>query len=432
VGNVSETVTYARRVLDLASEDDHTLRGAAAALMGLASWTVGDLDAAYQSYADGMAHLQLAKNIADAINGSLTLATIRITQGRLREAMSIYERGLRLATEQGGPTLAVRGAVDLYVGMSELHFEHNELQTATHLLLRSKELGEFNGLRQNRYRWRVAMARIRQAQGDRDGALELLHEAEQMYMSDFSPDVRPIAALKAQVWIAQGRLDEALDWARRQGVSAEDDLSYLHEFEHLTLVRLLLAQSRSDPKDHSIREVLGLLERLRKAAEEGGRLGSVIEILVLQALAHQRQGDIPAALTALERALQLAEPEGYLRIFLAEGVRMAQLIREAAERGTMPNYTGKLLLAFDADPPGQEGEAPHSASPASSSLIEPLSQRELDILRLFKTELSGPEIARELVIALSTVRTHTKSIYSKLNVNSRRAAVKRAIELGLI
>jgi LuxR family maltose regulon positive regulatory protein len=174
------------------------------------------------------------------------------------------------------------------------------------------------------------------------------------------------------------------------------------------------------------------LERLLKAADEGGRMGSVIEILILQALAHQMQEDISAALISLEHALKLAEPEGYMRIFLAEGSSMAELIREIDPRGILPNYTGKLLSAFEMEAQGMDEETPPSAAPASGSLIEPLSQRELDILRLFKTELSGPEIAQELVIALSTVRTHTKSIYNKLNVNSRRAAVKRAIELGLI
>jgi LuxR family maltose regulon positive regulatory protein len=111
---------------------------------------------------------------------------------------------------------------------------------------------------------------------------------------------------------------------------------------------------------------------------------------------------------------------------------MAELVRELHTRGILPNYTNKLLSAFEAERKNIGEETLPSATPASSSLIEPLSQRELDILRLFKTELSGPEIAQELVIALSTVRTHTKSIYSKLNVNSRRGAVKRAIELGLI
>jgi LuxR family maltose regulon positive regulatory protein len=224
-------------------------------------------------------------------------------------------------------------------------------------------------------------------------------------------------------------LGEALDWARDQGLSTEDDLSYLHEFEHITLTRVLLARYKSDGAKRSIREVMGLLERILKAAEEGGRMGSVIEILVLQALAHQSLGDIPAALLPLQRALMLAEPEGYIRMFVDEGSCMAHLLREAAAHELMPEYTGKLLAAFGGEQPGGAAESPNLAP---QSLIEPLSQRELEILRLFNTELSGPDIARELVVALSTVRTHTKSIYSKLNVNSRRAAVNRAEELGLI
>ena len=194
--------------------------------------------------------LQKAGNISDAIGGAIALADIRIAQGRLHEAMRTYEQALQLATEQGTPVL--RGTADMYVGMSELHREHNDLHAATQHLLRSKELGEHTGFPQNRYRWRVAMARIREAQGDLDGALDLLDEAERLYVSDFSPNVRPIAALKTRVWVAQGRLGEALDWAREQGLSAEDDLSYLREFEHITLARVLLARYKSDRADRSI------------------------------------------------------------------------------------------------------------------------------------------------------------------------------------
>jgi LuxR family maltose regulon positive regulatory protein len=179
-------------------------------------------------------------------------------------------------------------------------------------------------------------------------------------------------------------------------------------------------------------EALGLLERLLQAAEAGGRTGSVLEILVVQALAHQTHGDIPAALAPLERALRLAEPEGYVRLFVDEGPPMGRLLLEAAARGIMPAYTGKLLAASGAEQPRSAGASPLPTSPASPPLIEPLSWRELEVLRLFNTELSGPEIARELMIGLSTVRTHTKSIYSKLDVTNRRAAVKRAAELGLI
>ena len=316
--------------------------------------------------------------------------------------------------------------------MCELEREHNDLHAATLHLLRSKEQGEHTGFPQHPYRWRVAMARLREAQGDLDGALELLEKAEPLYVSDFFPNVRPIAALKTRVWVAQGRLGEALDWARRQGLSAEDDLSYLHEFEHITLARVLLARYESDHTDRSLRDEIGLLARLLKAGEEGGRTGNVIEILILQALAHHAKGDLSAALLPLGQALLLAEPRGYIRIFLDEGSPMGQLLREAASRRIMSNYTSKLLAVFELQEQGSASVSPITASPISQSLIEPLSQRELDVLRLFKTELSGPEIANQLVIALSTVRTHTKSIYNKLNVTDRRAAVKRAIELGLI
>jgi LuxR family transcriptional regulator, maltose regulon positive regulatory protein len=429
-GDVPETARYARWVLDLVPEEDHLGRGAAAALLGLALWTGGDLAAAHRTFAEGMAQLQLAGNISDAVGGVLALADIRITQGRLHDAMRTYERALQLARGNGTPTL--RGTADMYVGMSELEREHNDLQAATQLLLRSQEQGEHTGFPQHPYRWRVAMARLREAQGDLDGALDLLNEAEPLYVSDFFPNVRPIAALKVQVWVFQGKLDKALGWAREKGLSVEDDLNYLREFEHITLARILLARYKSDGSDNSIRDAIKLLERLLQAAEEGGRMGSAIEILVLQALAYQALGDILNALATLERALKLAEPEGYIRMFVDEGTNMATLLRKAAARGTMPNYAGKLLAAFETE--GQRSVASAVESPLSPSqpLIEPLSQRELEVLRLFKTELSGPEIARELVIGLSTVRTHTKSIYSKLGVNNRRAAVKRAEELHLI
>jgi LuxR family maltose regulon positive regulatory protein len=429
-GDVAGTMTYARRTLDVAPEDDHVTRGGAAGFLGLAYWTSGDLESAHRTFAVGMASLQKAGNISDAINGATTLAAIRITQGRLHDAMHTYEQALQLAMERGTPTL--RGTADMYMGMSDLHREHNDLHAATQCLLKSKEMGEHTGFPQNRYRWHITMARVREAQGDLHGALDLLDEAERLYMSDFSPNVRPISALKAGVWIKQGELEKTLDWARERNLSIEEAPSYLREFEQITFARILLSQYQSDGSISLLHDAMGLLERLLKAADEGGRMGSVIEILVLQALAHQMQEEIPAALTSLERALKLAEPEGYMRIFLSEGSNMAELIREIAKRGFSPNYTGKLLSEFEAERKGLDVETPPSTSPASSSLIEPLSQRELDILRLFKTELSGPEIAQELVIALSTVRTHTKSIYNKLNVNSRRGAVKRAIELGLI
>jgi len=428
--DVTNTMKHARQVLEFARADDDLLRGSASSLLGLAYWTSGDLETAFQMFSNGMTHLQKIGFISDVIGGAVTLADIRITQGRLREAMNIYERGLDLATKPGASVL--RGAADMHVGMSGFYFERNELNAAEQHLLKSKELGELNGLPKNPYRWRVAMAQLQETQGRLDNALDLLDEAENVYVGDFSPNIRPISALKARVWIKQGELEKAFAWSRERKLSIDEEPSYLREFEQITFVRILLSQYQSDYKESSLHDAIGYLDRLLKAAEAGGRTGGVIEILILQALAHQMDEDIPAALSALERVLKLAEPEGYIRMFVDEGSSMSVLLCEAANNRITSDYTAELLSAFEAEREGFGEETPLVAVPASSSLIEALSQRELDILRLFKTELSGPEIAQELVIALSTVRTHTKSIYSKLNVNSRRAAVKRAIELGLI
>ena len=430
LGDVPETVTHARRALDLVPKDDYFRRGAAAAILGLASWTSGDLEAAHRSYADGMASLQKAGNISDAVGGAIALADIRIAQGRLREAMRTYEHALQLATAQGDPVM--RGTADMYVGMSELHRERDDLHAAKQYLLRSKEQGEHTGFPQNPYRWPVAMARILEAQGDLDGALDLLQEAERLYVSDFSPNVRPVAALKTRVWVAQGRLGEALGWARERGLSAHDDLSYLREFEHITLARVLLARCKSDREERSIHETMGLLERLLQAAEEGGRMGSVIEILVLRALAHEAQGDSPPALVPLERALTLAEPEGYVRIFVDEGRPMAQLLSEAAAHGIMPDYTAKLLTIFEAEKQKSEDESHLLHALPAQSLIEPLSQRELEVLHLIAQGLSNREISERLFLAVITVKGHNRNIFRKLQVRRRTEAIARARELGLL
>jgi LuxR family maltose regulon positive regulatory protein len=428
-GRVPETVKYARRALELIPEDDHVRHGSAAALLGLAAWTDGDLEAAHRSYAEGAASLYKAGHLSDVLGCSIALADIQIAQGRLHEARQTYEQALHRVNQPGAP--ALRGTGDMYVGLAELARERNDLPAATQYLLSSQALGEHMGLPQYPYRWRVAMARIQAAQGDLHSALGLLEEAEQRYAGDFSPNVRPVSAWITRLWVAQGRLSEALGWVRAQRLSVDDDLSYLREFQHLTLARVLLAQQQRHHASGALSQVLRLLERLEQAAEAGGRLGSVIESLVLQALAHDAEGDRLAARLPLERALTLAEPESYVRLFVDEGPGLAPLLRDAA-RSDMGTLAGQLLAAINPEPPAAAPSGTRQASAAPQPLLEPLSQRELEVLRLFKADLSGPEIAAELVIALSTLRTHTKRIYSKLNVNNRRAAVTRAIELGLI
>jgi LuxR family maltose regulon positive regulatory protein len=420
-GDAAGTVRHARRAIDLALEGDHLCRAGAAGLLGLTFWGSGDLAAAHRAYSECVAGLHRAGHVSDVLGCSIALADIRITQGRLGEALRTFEEALRLPAEPGQPVL--RGTADMYVGMSEVHRERGDLEVAAQQLLRSQELGEQAGLPQNLYRWRVAMARLREAEADPGGALDLLTEAERLYLGDFFPNVRPIPALRTRMLVARGRVGEALGWARERGLGVDDDLSYLREFEHITLARVLMAQHATGRAERSVHDAARLLERLLPAAEQGERAGSVIEILVLRALAHQRLGHLPAALACLERAVVLAEPEGYVRVFADEGPPMAVLLKTAARQGIAPGYARRLLAAVTGTAPGRS---------ASQPLIDPLSERELDVLRLLGTELTGPDIARELTVSLNTMRSHTKNIYAKLGVTSRRSAVRRAADLNLL
>ena len=417
-GDPAATIAHAQRALDLLDENHHIGHAAASALIGLATWTGGDLEAARDAYTKSLANMRRAGHLADVLGLSIALADIQVTQGSLRDALHTYEQALRLNPEDGGPVL--RGTADMYVGMSTVHRERNDLPAARQLLVRSEELGPHNGLPQNPYRWRVAMARLSEAEGDLDAAVDLLEDAERVYVGDFSPNVRPVPATTARVWIRQGRAADALAWARTEGLSADDELSYLHEYEHVTLARALLAQHQVDG---SLDQATRLLDRLLDAADAGDRTGSTIEILVLQALAQGLRGDVPAALVPLARALTLAEPEGYVRVFVDEGAPMTALLEAAVEHHLSTAYVERLLAASG---------KPVEPGPKAQGLVDPLSVRELDVLRLLGGDLGGPEIADELVVSLNTVRTHTKNIYAKLGVTNRRAAVRRGEELGLM
>ena len=244
------------------------------------------------------------------------------------------------------------------------------------------------------------------------------------------------------MWLAQGRLREALGWAHEQGLSVDDELSFLQEFEHIMLARVLIAVYTRDRTDGAIHEAARLLERLEQAAEAGGRVGSAIEIGILRALAHHAQGSLAPALVALEHALRLAEPEGYVRIFVDEGPALATLLAQSAERrapnDSIRHYIERLLAAFpeaQSVEPGalnEETAALRSTLQRSSALVEPLSARELEVLQLIAQGLSNSEISARLFLAVSTVKGHNRNIFEKLQVQRRTEAVARARELDLL
>jgi LuxR family transcriptional regulator, maltose regulon positive regulatory protein len=437
LGNIPDTVRYANQTLELAPEGNNFRRAQASMMLGMTHWASGDLQAAEQVFADYTMKLRTDGNIPDAIGTSVVLADIRLALGHLREAIDTLEQLLQFVMDQGEPIPL--DVADLHRELSKLYLEQGDLEAAAQHLQRGMELGEKAQYPVLRYRLRIDQARLNTVQGDLEGALAFLDEAQHLYIRSPLPDICPISAMKACMWVAQGKLTKALEWAREQGLPPNDALSFLREFEHITLARILIAQYQIERVDGSIHEAIGLLENLLHAAEEGKRMGSVIEILASLALAHAAQGDIPLALLSLGRALTLAEPEGYVRIFLDEGKPMAELLgrMSASREGLTPRqktYVHKLLAAFGAEEihPAPPTPALRAGASVLQPLIEPLSENELEVLRLLRTELSGPEIARERMVSLSTIRTHTQHIYAKLGVNNRRAAVRRARELGLL
>ncbi len=440
LGDIAGTKMYAHKALALAPDGETLHRTQATALLGMAEYADGDLPAAEREFCKFQEMMWQANDIANAISITFILANIKLVQGRLHEAVSAYRQSLQLAAKRS--LLTFLGASDLYRGLSEVLCEQGDLEAAAQHLLTAQQLGKQSAQTGWPHRLCMAKARLKEAQGDLAGALVLLDEAERKYVRNPLPD-RPIAALRARTLARQGRLGEAMSWMREQDLSPDDNLSYLREFEHLTLARVLIARYQADRAEGDLQAALGLLERLSHAAEEGGRYGSMIETLILESLAHQAHCNQPGALASLKRALVLGEPGGYVRLFVDEGEQLRLLIENLRLRivrdqcnpdAKLIGYIGKLLAAFARSTSDPQPAISHNQSKLRnqpSEMIEPLSEREREVLKLLRSELSGPEIARQLVVSLNTVRTHTKNIFNKLGVNNRRAAIRRAEELNL-
>jgi len=413
-GDIASTIAHAERALELSAPDDHFRRGAASALTGLANWALGDLDRARDGYVAAIEHFRDIGFVSDLLGCSLALADIQLAQGRPREAQRTFESALKHASEHN----VLRGTADMHVGMSELLTERNELDESERHLQITAELGDHAGLPQNAYRQRVAAALLAFARGDPGTAIDLLDDALPLFDTDFSPAARPVAAIKARVQLASGDIAGAERWARSVGLGIDDEPTYVREYEHITLARTMLA--RRSTEHSSLDATMVLLRRLLAAAEAGSRGGAVIEVLVLLAAAHQAAGDRSQATAALERALTLAAPEGRVRVFLDVTPSLAPLIDSVTLQGVAGEHLAHI-----------RGSVSDTRSESRTGPAGALSARELEVLRLLRSDLSGPDLARELHVSLNTLRTHTKNIFTKLGVTNRREAVRRAAELGL-
>jgi len=442
-GDSAGAIDRASAAIAAAPADDDFTSAAASGIAGLAHWASGDIVRAHDRYLAAARGLGRVGRIADVLGCSLTLADLELALGRLTEAEQTLHDGLALAERhrpegERGPEV-MRGTADMLVASSRAAWHRNDLSTAAELLRRADDLGEAAGLPQNPYRWRVAMARLRAAERDWPAALELLDEAERVYVGDFSPPVHPVHASRARVLAACGDLDAATAWARQHRVGVDDELSYLREYEHVTLARILLAEHRATGDPSPLTSALALLDRLVAGAEAGGRAGTSIELEILRASAQHAAGAAEAGCEALGRAVALAAPDGWVRFFLDGGPAVTELLRSLPPEPATAAFVRRLVEASPAGEGVPADTGPVAGGVASSPpdagpppLLDPLSERELEVLRLLGSDLDGPAISRHLVVSLNTVRTHTKHIYTKLGVNNRRSAITKAHQLGLL
>jgi LuxR family maltose regulon positive regulatory protein len=434
--DTARSAELCREALETLPESDLFLRGIVGWLLSLSALYDGDLEDAEQVLQDLARKGQEVGNPLTAVTALCYQARLQVRAGHLHRAGEILERALQLGTDPQGRQLPI--ASEALIGLGGLWGEWNDLEAAESYLLESIELAK---------RWSelasfdayIPLVRIRTARGDLEGAREAMATAQQIALrseltevDDFVVDLQ-----RALFSVTAGDLEGATRWAEGRGLlpgaagepepipAASLDLlrERMLKYEQIVLVRLLIAQGRAA-------EALELLDRLLVQARELSRVDLIIEVQILSARAWQAAGNDDQAMGALAEALSLAEPGGWVLTFLDEGPAMANLLRHAASLGISPAYVASLLAAFDAVGP-DEGATERPARP-TQPLVEPLSERELEVLRLLSAGLSNPEIAEQLYIAVSTVRSHCKSIYGKLNVHKRWDAVHRAQELGLL
>jgi len=418
-GDLDETVRYANLSLQHTPPDDLLQRSQINVTLGFSNWANGNLEAALNTMNEWMSSMLKLGNVMFVVASGFAVADILVGLGRLEDAEKSLIHSLELAKTLGLDAENI--LAHHYLGLAMIARERNDRTTFSKYFQIAEETGSTSTLADWAYRYELAKAAIHEGDADFENALLALEKAQASYVMNPIPVLRTTDALKARIHIKQNRLKKAHDWVQKQKLSVSDEVTFLSEFDHLTLARLHIQEG-----DFSgVSEMLG---RMLRAAEAQNRKGSRLEILFTLSLLHNAQGNTTHALKALEQALTLAEPEGYIRLFIEGGEPMHEMLEILSKDQKKPlkMFVNKLLSAFS------EVKNKTSTSTRSSILVEPLTDREIEILRLVAQGFSNDEISRQLFVAISTIKGHNLRIFDKLQVKNRTEAVAKAREIGLI
>jgi len=418
-GDVSGTIQYARRALENLPESELPWRGAASIALGDAFMDQGDMQAAYEARSEALVTARATGDTYLLMIANLRLAETLRQQGKLQQIIEICEGQMQSAKDSGVSESVVAGWLlgiwgEVLAEFNELDEAENKAKKGVELTGRGKDVAMIG--------WsNLCLLRVLNSRGDLDNAEKVIQKVEKVARKHEMPIgvLAQLSAWQALIWLKLDRLESATRWVEEHEFDIEGNLLYLHELEYILLARILISQERFEVSTK-------LLQRLLEGAEAGGRTSRAIEILILQALSLQTQGNMKHAITVLGKALELAEPGGFIRIFVDEGPSMARLLYEILSGGISSDYVQRLLAAF---PDNIETPKPQNLG---YELIEPLSKREIEILQLMAEGLTNPEIASRLCVSLNTVKTHSRNIYGKLGVNNRTQASSRAKALGIL
>lgn len=421
--NISGLIQHLQQALEDLPDQDLHWRSAVAITLADAHAYNGDMLAAYQARLEALKACEAAGNYYLYIYNSAKLALNLKAQGRLLQVQELCQQRVRFANERGMSQTAVVGWLLAIWG--DVLAEINDLDGALDLVERSVELTERSGDVVILGWSCLSLTRVLFSRGDLAGADEIVQRMNKVIRESIMPTyiTNLNASWQARVWLAKNKLEAASHWMNERGPDLNKKPSHFDGMEYVGFARILIAQGK-------FKESISILEGLLEAAQMGGDITREIELLILQALTFQSGGDMNQALAIIEKCFNLGEPRGFCRIFVDEGQPMARLLYKALDRSIAPNYVNRLLQAFPIDEP--EEIEPSVSQVPESGFIEPLSEREIEVLQLIAEGLTNPEIAARLILSLYTVKTHTRNIYGKLGVNNRTQAVAKARTLGIL